>query len=106
MTRDGSWIHARRSLLHTVVYVKVPAYLYHVWRNKCKTRRRKALFLGCLVVFLTAPIPVNRRIARLPLWDRYDGSSGTLLARMSRGLTMTVSPGVQVADTLVLHSHA
>lgn len=50
---------------------KVPAYLYHVWRNKCKTRRQKALFLGCLVVFLTAPIPINRRIARLPLWDRY-----------------------------------
>lgn len=50
--------------------MKVPAYLYHVWRTKCKTRRRKALFLGCLVVFLTAPIPINRRIARLPLWDR------------------------------------
>ena len=51
---------------------QVPAWLYYVWRNKCKTRRRKALFLGCLVVFLTAPIPVHRRISRLSLWTRYE----------------------------------
>eukprot|EP00752_Nemacystus_decipiens_P007620 g6810.t1 len=69
MVNDG--VVATSSVLLIGSFFWVPAYLYHVWRNKCKTRRRKALFLGCLVVFLTAPIPVNRRIARLPLWDRF-----------------------------------
>ncbi|CAN0105343.1 unnamed protein product, partial [Hapterophycus canaliculatus] len=49
----------------------VPACLWYVWRNKCKTRRRKALFLGCVMVFLAAPLPINRRIARLSLWNRF-----------------------------------
>lgn len=49
----------------------VPACLYYVWRKRCKTRRRKALFLGFLVILLTAPLPVDRRVARFSLWNRF-----------------------------------
>lgn len=49
----------------------VPACVWYVWRNKCKTRRRKALLIGCLMLLLTAPLPANRRLAKLALWNRF-----------------------------------
>ncbi|CAN0010794.1 unnamed protein product, partial [Laminaria digitata] len=58
--------------LHTfALWLKVPACVWYVWRNKCKTRRRKALLIGCLVLLLTAPLPDNRRLAKLALWNRF-----------------------------------
>ena len=53
-----------------VVHTKVPACVWYVWRKKCKTRRRKVLLIGCLMLLLTAPLPANRRLAKLALWNR------------------------------------
>ncbi|CBN75192.1 mono-or diacylglycerol acyltransferase type 2 [Ectocarpus siliculosus] len=69
LINDG--VVATSSVLLIGSFFWVPAYLYYVWRNKCKTRRRKALFLACLVAFLAGPMPVTRRIARLSVWNRF-----------------------------------
>ncbi|CAM9689968.1 unnamed protein product [Discosporangium mesarthrocarpum] len=50
----------------------VPASLWYVWRKKCKTRRRKFLFLLSLLAILTTQqLPTTRRLTKHALWDRF-----------------------------------
>eukprot|EP00904_Undaria_pinnatifida_P004885 jgi/Undpi1/1526/HiC_scaffold_11.g04916.m1 len=69
LINDG--VVATSSLVLIGSFFWVPACVYYVWRKKCKTRRRKALLIGCLMLLLTAPLPANRRLTKLALWNRF-----------------------------------
>ncbi|CAM9529748.1 unnamed protein product, partial [Choristocarpus tenellus] len=65
----------------------IPGFLWYMWRKKCKTRRQKALLLGCLLAAFTVPMPTTRKLTKLKLWDRFlQYFSGRVVGEAQAGL--------------------
>ncbi|CAM9804363.1 unnamed protein product [Phaeothamnion confervicola] len=59
------------SLLLIGSFFWFPAGLYWFYRKKCTTRTRKIAFVVALVILLGAPLPVDRRLTKLWIWERF-----------------------------------